>query len=208
MVDIIYGISVVILSLLAVGFITYYFLLMVSEKKSKMGYKNHIIEPLKKALDNRQIKNLGDIYSVIRHSEVKPYSDNPDKYVEQVLDDLKTYKLTTTKYGYSYDSVLFENLWREFEAKNEEKPFEALPNEERDLMLDILDLIKDNESSSSRVKQKMNALSKLLSAKERNIQTLGVENKVAFRLSKVSLYVGVISMILTIISLLRDFITN
>ena len=83
-----------------------------------------------------------------------------------------------------------------------------MPNEERDLMLDILDLIKDNESSSSRVKQKMNALSKLLSAKERNIQTLGVENKVAFRLSKVSLYVGVISMILTIISLVRDFITN
>ena len=181
---------------------------MVSEKKSKMGYKNRIIEPLKKALDNRQIENLGDIYSVIKSSEVKPYSDNPDKYVEQVLDDLKTYKLTTTKSGYSNDSVLIKNLWREFEAKNEEKPFEALPNEERDLMLDILDFIENNESSSSRVKQKMNALSKLLSAKERNIQTLGVENKVAFRLSKVSLYVGVISMILTIISLLRDFITN
>lgn len=208
MVDIIYGISVVILSLLAVGFITYYFQLMGSEKKSKMGYKNRIIEPLKKALDNNQIKKLGDIYSVIKSSEVKPYSDNPDKYVEQVLDDLKTYKLTTTKYGCSYDSGLFDNLWREFEAKNEEKPFEALPNEERDLMLDILELIKDNESSSSRVKQKMNALSKLLSAKERNIQTLGVENKEAFRLSKVSLYVSVISMILTIISLLRDFITN
>lgn len=127
---------------------------------------------------------------------------------EEVLDDLKKYKLTTTKYGHSYDSDLFENLSREFEAKNEEKPFEALPNEERDLMLDILFLIKDNESSSSRVKQKMNALSKLLSAKERNIKTLGVENKVAFRLSKVSLYVGVISMILTIISLVRDFITN
>ena len=181
---------------------------MVSEKKSKMGYKNNIIEPLKKAFDNKQIKKLGDIYSVIRSSKVEPYFNNPDKYVEEVLDDLKKYKLTTTKYGYSYDSGLFDNLWREFEAKNEEKPFEALPNEERDLMLDILDLIKDNESSSSRVKQKMNALSKLLSAKERNIQTLGVENKEAFRLSKVSLYVGVISMILTIISLLRDFITN
>lgn len=94
---------------------------------------------------------------------------------------------------------------KELEQRKQTEPFEGLPSNERDLLKDILQITSLSDSSSSHLKSKIHSLSDIMITKERNIQIVGVENKISYRLSIISLIVGVISMVLTIISLIKGW---
>ena len=205
MADILFVIFVVALLALAIGFIIYFIDLLISDYIRKKGYQNSILEPLKKTIDKGRLTNLKDVFSIIESSRVEPYSNNPEKYIEEVLSDLRTYKLTKDDSVYGFDSRLFDNLSKELEQRKQTEPFEGLPSNERDLLKDILQITNLSGSNSSHLKSKIHSLSDIMITKERNIQIVGVENKISYRLSIISLIIGVISMVLTVISLIKGW---
>lgn len=127
MADILFVIFVVALLALAIGFIIYFIDLLISDYIRKKGYQNSILEPLKKTIDKGRLTNLKDVFSIIESSRVEPYSNNPEKYIEEVLSDLRTYKLTKDDSVYGFDSRLFDNLSKELEQRKQTEPFEGLP---------------------------------------------------------------------------------
>lgn len=167
--------------------------------KRKTGYQNEILNPLNKALSFDKIKNLDDIHIIIKSSRIEPYSNNPDIYFDEVLCDMYAYYL---KYNTKDDkSELFNNLFEELKKRNETKPFDGLPEEEKILMLDVMALIKTSDENLSLLKSKFDSLSKILNTKERSMQVMGADSKYSLRLSKVSLYVGIFSMLISIFSI-------
>lgn len=173
--------------------------------KRKTGYQNEILNPLNKALSFDKIKNLDDIHIIIKSSRIEPYSNNPDIYFDEVLCDMYAYYL---KYNTKDDkSELFNNLFEELKKRNETKPFDGLPEEEKILMLDVMALLKTSDENLSLLKSKFDSLSKILNTKERTMQVMGADSKYALKLTKISLYVGIFSMLISIFSIL-DSIFN
>ena len=173
--------------------------------KRKTGYQNEILNPLNKALSFDKIKNLDDIHIIIKSSRIEPYSNNPDIYFDEVLCDMYAYYL---KYNAKDDkSELFNNLFEELKKRNETKPFDGLPEEEKILMLDVMALLKTSDENLSLLKSKFDSLSKILNTKERTMQVMGADSKYALKLTKISLYVGIFSMLISIFSIL-DSIFN
>lgn len=194
------GIILVFLILVvSISYIIYNVASWIVYYKRKTGYQNKILNPLYKALFIDKIKNLDDIHIIIKNSRIEPYFNNPDIYFDEVLCDMYAYYL---KYNTKDDkSELFNSLFGELKKRNETKPFDGLPEEEKILMLDVMALIKTSDENLSLLKSKFDSLSKILNTKERSMQVMGADNKYSLRLSKVSLYVGIFSMLISIFSI-------
>lgn len=175
--------------------------------KKKKDFQKDILNPLKKAVDSGNLKTIKDIYSIVRNSNIKPYSNNPDEHIEDILYALHTYILTEKSSGskdFDIKSNLIDSLFKEFEKNNEKKPFDGLSDVEKGIMLDVMALVNISKEHSSLLKSKLDTLTKILKTKERDIQEIGADSKKSFRLSIISLLVGIISLIISIFSMLND----
>lgn len=197
----------VIILIFAISYLISAIVSLYDITKQNKKLQSDILNPLKKAIDLGNLRTIKDIYSVIKNSKIKTYSNNPDKYIEDILCALHTYILTgKSSSSKEYDDKLhlIDKLFKEFEKNNEVKPFEGLPDAERGVMLDIAALVNISSDNSTLLKSKLDILTKLLKTKEDSVQKIGADNKKSFRLSIVSLVIGIISMLVSIFSMLND----
>lgn len=205
--DTVFVIFVIVLLIGAIACIARFLYLLIDDYLRKKGYRTRILEPLVYALNRERLKSLNDVLSIIESSGVEPYSKNPENYIEKILSDLRAYKLTKNENVFGFNSTLFDALSEELEQRKRTEPFKGLPHNERDLLEDILTMTKGC-SSSTHLESKIRSLSDILLMKERNMQDFVVKNRTSYRLSIISFIVGVISMLLTIVSLIQDFIST
>lgn len=161
-------------------------------------------DPFLEAFINGRIRNLDDVKDFILSFRYYNVTKNIYDSIEIMLVRTKGEMIKNKNIEYDekkmefMDSLLTETRSKKIEySKN--KPFNDVPDLERNLIMDIIELSGQPQKDSPVFMNKIIELSKLITIRATDMEKLGKDNAESSRLTKTSFYFGVISFSISLL---------
>lgn len=173
-------------------------------KKKRISLYDNICKSLLYSFQTNKVRNLRDIEDFLIGSEDFRllHLRFPDA-VRDVLLRVKHLMMADATLKYTeYDLKIVDSLLSEIEAvikeKKQEEPFEGVPDQEKKLLLDVLELsgeLKNNSVFWDKIIQ----LGELIKVREETLVKAGKDNAYSVRIGRISIAITIVTFIISLV---------
>lgn len=173
-------------------------------KKKRISLYDNICKSLLYSFQTNKVRNLRDIEDFLIGSEdfrllLLRFPDA----VRDVLLRVKHLMMADATLKYTeYDLKIVDSLLSEIEAvikeKKQEEPFEGVPDQEKKLLLDVLELsggLKNNSVFWDKIIQ----LGELIKVREETLVKAGKDNAYSVRIGRISIAITIVTFIISLV---------